>query len=1190
LTSATPISTVQPVKNVLARNRRSGSWAGWRSYVIAVAAVALAFGLTVLLSPLTDEFLFSPLVGTVVIVTVYLGVGPGLAGTAVGWLAALFGYVEQRWSLRVEHMSDLAAWGIGLGVALVLIWASWTLQQLREAERRRAAEAEETTAVSRQLHELAAGLASAATPAEVAGVLLARVPPLLGAEGGSLGLVEGDALAIVDPVGGPRPAIEPGARLALTTRAPITAAARTGEVVAATTREAFASDFPDGAALAPYAASAVAVPLRAEGKVVGAIGFPFRRPEAADDNIVSLAKIAAELGGQALGRSFVYERERAAREGLERIARLAPRFADAPEGTVVHAVCREAREMFEADVAQLWKVRDGLIETLWRDPPDDSAPAGRLVEPQDYPGMKRSLERLDTTFFPDARKVVTGDALDRVMAEGVRSLMRVPIVVGGRPELVLALRWSRVIPEPSPQLLAVLRRFADHAGLVIEHGERRRAERTEQLARTRAERLAGNLAQLHSVATALGAATTALEIAALVSERVLAHAGAERVIVYGVTAGGELQHLASATADAVAPAGSDPLEASGRASDVPTHPVWPDDAETPGTALLPLLVEGEPVGILSADFASGRHPDESTRRLIETIAGQTGPPLERAGLHEREHEARIQAELAVRRTRRLQALTSAFAGALTQAEVAEIFLDQTVDAVGASVAALAVLDEEGRELQVTSSRRALQELLSGGDPVPVAGSGPLSAAVRGRVTTYYDARDALADAHPELRDGLTRAGFGSFAFLTVSAGGAPLGVAALAWEQAGRLVDEERSFLEAVVAQCGLSLDRALRYEGERVVAETLQRSVLPEAVPSMEGVRVSALYLPGSTAVDVGGDWFDTLTLPDGRLGFVVGDVVGKGVQAAATMAQLRNGMRALTLDATSPSETLTKLNLLLESYIDVPFATVAYLVLDPDTLEVALVSAGHPPPLVVSQNAPVRFLEGGGGLPLGVNAEAGYEEYTTTLTRGSIVVLYTDGLVERRGRSIDDGLSALASAASRAPREPDAFVDYVIGELVGADARQDDVAVLAIMLDPARLLPLELTMPAAPESLQYLRDQLARWLDAASVPDVDARDIVLATWEAGANAIEHAGGGRDAVVRVDAVLSGDRVRIGVVDRGSWKEPEVRHDRGLGLRLMEALMTTVDVDRGPDGTRVVMERPLTREPPRGYEGDSAEG
>jgi anti-sigma regulatory factor (Ser/Thr protein kinase) len=402
-----------------------------------------------------------------------------------------------------------------------------------------------------------------------------------------------------------------------------------------------------------------------------------------------------------------------------------------------------------------------------------------------------------------------------------------------------------------------------------------------------------------------------------------------------------------------------------------------------------------------------------------------------------------------------------------------------------------------------------------------------------------------------------------------------------AWSQPGRLGDDERAFLEAVVAQCGLALDRARRYEGERVVAETLQRSVLPETVPSMEGVRVAALYLPGSNAVDVGGDWFDTLTLSDGRLGFVVGDVVGKGVQAAATMAQLRNGMRALTLDDLTPAQTVTKLNLLLENYIDVPFATLAYLAYDPATSAATLASAGHPPPLVVAPDGTTRYLEGEGGLPLGVDSGVAYTEHTELIEPGSILVLYTDGLVERRGRSIDDGLDALARAAERAPREPDAFVDALVGALLGAEARRDDVALLAILLDRTLAEPLELSIPSAPDSLPVLRRELARWLRSASVSELDARDILLATWEAGANAIEHSGAGDGAVVRVNAMLSGDRIRIGVADRGTWREPELRDDRGLGLRLIESLMATVDVQRRPEGTRVVMERPLTREPPR---------
>ena len=182
------------------------------------------------------------------------------------------------------------------------------------------------------------------------------MPDLLGSEGGSLGLVEGDELLVVDPAEGPRPALQPGLRLPLSTTAPITTAARSGDAAYAATRDEFAREYPDGARFARYAASALAVPLRVEGRVVGAIGFPFEQPHAVDENVLSLALVAAELGGQALGRSLVYERERSAREGLERVARLVLRFADEPPETVAEAICTEAREMFDSDVAQLWKV------------------------------------------------------------------------------------------------------------------------------------------------------------------------------------------------------------------------------------------------------------------------------------------------------------------------------------------------------------------------------------------------------------------------------------------------------------------------------------------------------------------------------------------------------------------------------------------------------------------------------------------------------------------------------------------------------------------------------------------------------------------------------------------------------------------------------------------------------------------
>ena len=253
--------------------------------------------------------------------------------------------------------------------------------------------------------------------------------------------------------------------------------------------------------------------------------------------------------------------------------------------------------------------------------------------------------------------------------------------------------------------------------------------------------------------------------------------------------------------------------------------------------------------------------------------------------------------------------------------------------------------------------------------------------------------------------------------------------------------------------------------------------------------------------------------------------------------MAQLRNGMRALTLDRRTPGETVTKLNLLLASYTDVPFATLAYVTLHPTTLATTITLAGHPPPLVVDPDGGARFLEGPGGLPLGADPAATYSEWHTTLEPGATVVLYTDGLVERPDRPIDEGLDLLAQAAARAPREPDELIDAVVGELLGP-TRGDDVALLAIRLDAVRLAPLTLTLPADTESLKTMRTELERWLAEAAVPDHDARDVVLASWEAGANAIEHAQAPDGSSFHLDAVLAGDRIRVEVADEGRWKEP----------------------------------------------------
>jgi anti-sigma regulatory factor (Ser/Thr protein kinase) len=350
---------------------------------------------------------------------------------------------------------------------------------------------------------------------------------------------------------------------------------------------------------------------------------------------------------------------------------------------------------------------------------------------------------------------------------------------------------------------------------------------------------------------------------------------------------------------------------------------------------------------------------------------------------------------------------------------------------------------------------------------------------------------------------------------------------------------------------------------------------VLPRSIPVLEGVRIAARYLPGTTALDVGGDWFDTLMLPDGRLGFAVGDVVGKGVRAAATMAQLRNGMRALTLDESDPGRTMTKLNRLLEAITDAPFATVAFLVVDPNAHTASIVSAGHLPPLVIDPSGATRYVEEGRNLPLGVDADVPLEAGELVFEPGSFVVLYTDGLVERADRSIDDGLERLAAVDVPSDRDPETLADTILEQLLGGEALRDDVALLVLEIAGAAV-PLELSLPADTASLTRLRSAVSDWLTSERVPPDDARDILLAVWEAATNAVEH-GHREGGTVTLHGAIVGDRVRIEIADEGRWQEPREREDRGLGLRVIRSLMTDVELEQSETGTRVVMERSVTR-------------
>ena len=383
---------------------------------------------------------------------------------------------------------------------------------------------------------------------------------------------------------------------------------------------------------------------------------------------------------------------------------------------------------------------------------------------------------------------------------------------------------------------------------------------------------------------------------------------------------------------------------------------------------------------------------------------------------------------------------------------------------------------------------------------------------------------------------------------------------------------------EAVLTQLALvastRLENALLYEREHRVAETLQRSLLPESLPELGDAELAARYLPGSSEATVGGDWYDAIALGGTTVALVIGDVVGRGVKAASAMGQLRNAVRAYLLEGYGPAQTLARVNRLLDT-LGGGFATLACLFVDIATGELRYANAGHPPPLVALPDGTTRWLEDGLSPPIGAARDIAYHDAEDRLPPDSALVLYTDGLVERRSEPIDAGLGRLAEAASDSP----GHAGTLAGRLVAAmpdTARPDDVAVLVLARREAAGQPLVMRLPAEATSLGPLRDRLRRWLDAAGVDRREAADVLLAVGEAASNAVEHPIAPAPAAIVVSLRAHGEAPR----HRGARPRP-------LGRRAVGAAPRARHADHASDRRRR-RRRPLARRhdrhhpPPKG--------
>jgi len=411
------------------------------------------------------------------------------------------------------------------------------------------------------------------------------------------------------------------------------------------------------------------------------------------------------------------------------------------------------------------------------------------------------------------------------------------------------------------------------------------------------------------------------------------------------------------------------------------------------------------------------------------------------------------------------------------------------------------------------------------------------------------------------------------AVLPLCSRGRVLGTLALRMAPGRRTAAAESVFLTDLADRAGLALENARLYEQERAIAQTLQRSLLADKMPSDSRFAVETHYQAAGRDLEVGGDWFDAFLITGDKLGVVIGDVVGRGIDAATTMGQLRSAIRALASAEAGPAGLLERLDRFVDRVESARMATVAYAEVDLATSEMTYACAGHVPPLLVEPSGVPRYLLDGRSGALGSRAgRAQRVEHQIRLPVGSRLLLFTDGLIERRDRTIDRGFEMLAREyASRRDAPLEGLPAGLADILVGAD-HADDVCLLCLALGTDE--NLHRTIPADPMQIALLRKDVRGWLTAHDVAPECVQAVLLATSEAAGNAVEH--GYRDnprGIVEVSATISDEAIEVRVADHGVWVAGPGELARGRGLQLIRQVMDEVDIVHGPLGTTVTMRR-----------------
>ena len=387
------------------------------------------------------------------------------------------------------------------------------------------------------------------------------------------------------------------------------------------------------------------------------------------------------------------------------------------------------------------------------------------------------------------------------------------------------------------------------------------------------------------------------------------------------------------------------------------------------------------------------------------------------------------------RLRDIQSVTGATLAHFDDGDLLTDLLDRTRNALQVDTAAILLLDSSSGQLVATAAA-GLEEEVRQGVRIPV-GRGFAGRIAAERRPVILDRVDHTTVLNPIL----WVKGIQSMMGVPVVTGGTVTGVLHVGSLTPRVFTDEDVELLQVAADRCAATV-RSMDALADRVAVAALQRSLVPSALPAVAGAEMAGRYVPGNGVL--GGDWYDVFTLPSGELGVVIGDVAGSGLPAAVIMGRMRSALRAYALETSDPSEVLGRLDRKMQHFEPDALATALYAVIDPGLTRMRVCLAGHLPPVLACPGQPAELADVGTGVMIGIAPQGQRPVSTVRIPPGALLCFYTDGLVERPGELIDDGLARLCRAITAQSAE--AACAAVMGALVGGEPARDDIALLMV------------------------------------------------------------------------------------------------------------------------------------------------